>query len=269
MLRGMKKRTHIGTIVAAAVAAALLLCGTAAAQTVRQISYDQLLANSVDRHRGDQKFDEAQEALALIGGGEAKLSPEEIVAQLKANFPRFDASQPIRLPPEMRTNLVTGGADYAKLVKVIGPLLAFCGLEGRVTPLLYRSEYPVVALSYPNALIFSTRALDTLGGEELEGMAAHELTHLIGREVFKAAIDGKDGRTLRVIELFCDAGGAAIMTARGRDARGVVTGLAKLQSVREAEFGEQERKGDHPMLNIRKRLNDEMVKQFGQTASRE
>src|SRR5205807_2685364 len=132
-------------------------------------------------------------------------------------------------------------------------------------PLLFRSEMPVTLFVNPSALIISTRAMELLDDEEIEALSAHELVHPIAQPVFRKAVDERDQRVMRLVELFCDAGGAALISSKGGNPRKLYSGLSKLNQVMELEFQEYQRGTDHPTLKARKQLNDALVGAFGQT----
>jgi hypothetical protein len=144
--------------------------------------------------------------------------------------------------------------DYRRLQNALQPILKCLGLEGSVCAVLFESDVPVIALSSPNGLMISTRTLALLSDEELRVIVTHELCHILLTKVFRAAVDAKDYRTLRVIELFCDAGAVAITVARGVDPGLLMSGLRRMQQVLEIEFGEDDFKGTHPTLDEQARL---------------
>lgn len=237
--------------------------------TAADISYERLLAASAKQRQESHGFDEVQEAIKVIGAGGENIYASEVTAHLRKNFPAVDPKAAIRIPSEMRDALIFKGSDYERLVKNATPVLAVGWLDKKVVPLLYKSERPVIALAYPNAIIFSTRAIALLTDVEIQGQTAHELCHLIAHDLFKRAVDSRDNRTLRLLELFCDAGAASILETKGKDPQAVITGLYKQQDVLQHEFGQLEFKNqDHPIMADRERLNKELVRQFRLVATR-
>lgn len=251
--------------IAAVILLAICVWSTPAQITTSQISYKTLFNQNSDQSwKNDQ--DEVQAIIKVLGAGGIYIYPSEVTAHLKKNFPEINQKDPIKLYAFVHENMITSGKDYERLQKVITPLLQFCWLEGKVFPILYKSEQPVVAITYPKALIFSTRVLALLDDEELAAQAAHELSHLILQSEYEAAIKSKNNKTLRRIELFCDAACAAIIATRGKDPSKLITGLQKQQQVLELEYGETGRSGDHPSMATRERLNKELIRQFKLTA---
>lgn len=247
------------------IAALLLLVMCAApayAQiTTGQISYKNLFQQGSERLH-EKGFNDVQETLKIIGAGGEQIEAGEVTAHLKKNLPAIGADEPLRLYVFVRENMITKGADHERLQKVITPLLRFYWLEGKVFPILYKSEQPVIMFTYPKGLIFSTRALALLSDDEIAALAAHELSHLILRDEFKVAEESGNKEVLRLIELFCDAAGAAIIEARGKDPGKLISGLSKLQQVLEVEYDQIERAGQHPTIKTRDRLNKELIRRF-------
>jgi hypothetical protein len=224
------------------------------------ISYSALVRES--EAKAKMGSDEVEAALEIISAGRDNQSAAEITTRIKTNFPEIAPKATVRVPEEVLDHLIREGDEYRDLQATLRPMLEFYGLEGRVLPVLFQSDMPVVGSSAPNGLMISTRALALLGKEELRGVVAHELCHLVVTDVFRAAIDAQDYRTLRIIELFCDAGAAATMQSLGRDPRSVINGLLKLQQVLEMEFGERDVAGKHPTMSTRIRLSKEVIVRF-------
>jgi hypothetical protein len=224
------------------------------------ISYSALIRECAAKAK--KESDEVDEALEIVSAGSSTFSASEAATHIKQNLPLIALKATVRVPEEILSSLIREGDDYRELRATLQPLLRFFDLEGRVLPVLFRSEQPVVGSSAPNGLIISTRAQALLNREELQGVVAHELVHLIVVDVFRAAVDAKDYRTLRTIELFCDAGAAAIMKALGHDPRSVITGLLKIQQVLEIEFDSRDEAGKHPTMSTRIRLSREVIGRF-------
>lgn len=260
------KKTLINTVLL--VAGLMAASGLASAQTAQPASYEVRLTEAAARAAAVKGFDEPAEAVRILTDGAASTTAGEILARMKGSLPASGYDQPIRLLPSMSENLVREGKEYQRLAALAQPVLKLLGLEGRVRPLLYRWEAPIVAHSWPNAVIVSTRAMSLLSDDELQAQLGHELFHLVGRKVFTEAVDAKNERVLRLIELFCDGGGAAVMTSLGKDPRKLVSGLSKMQGVLEVEFGENFRKGRNPTLKDRKKLTEELAARLGQVATK-
>jgi hypothetical protein len=228
---------------------------------IGEVSYSVLIRERVAK--GKKGTDEAEATLEIVVGHDGpSISAGEIAARIKRNFPKIDPKATVFIPEEMLNSRIREGDDYRRMREILKPLLQFCGLDGLVHPILFKSELPVIGSSAPNGLMISTRALALLSEEELRAIVAHELCHLIVTDAFRAAVDAKDYHTLRIIELFCDAGSAAIMKAQGYNPGNLINGLLKIWKVLEIEFGERDLKGKHPTMNTRIRLNKELCRRL-------
>lgn len=235
--------------------------------TSRGVSYQQLISESVARQKKNAKIDQVQEVLDVFRTGGTTLYASELAVHLRQNYPVIKEGAPIFVLPEWRDRLIFKGSDYTKLQAVVTPLLRLCWLDKKVAVLLFKFEKPIVAFSYPNAVIISTRARALLNDDEIEALVAHELGHSILRDLFVQATDANDNRTLRLIELFCDASSAALLQAREKNPRALITGLYKLDQVLKIEFGEVDGK-NYPRMDMRERLNNSLITEFTATAQR-
>jgi hypothetical protein len=262
------KTSPFKPLLAATLALGLLaLSPTARGQAEQGLSYEKLLADVAARSNAATP-DQVREVLALFGAGArgGRVEPEAVAAELRRCWPEPVAGAPVLIPADVRQRLITEGRDFEKMAAAVMPLLKFARLEDRVRPFLFRSEVPISFFVYPNALFVSTRALALLDAEELEAQAAHEITHLVGQALYRRAVDESDERTRRLVELFCDAGGAAIIAAKGGDPHKLVTGLEKMASVLEVEFGEYQRGTKHPTIKARRELNAALIGEFKRAA---
>jgi hypothetical protein len=247
-------------LLAALTLFAALPVRTATGQTAQPVSYEKLLADSSSRLK-DDKADQVQEVLSLLGAGGKALDAAGVVLELKRNWPAYPAGSPIMVPADVRPRLMLEGKENDRLQSVVKPLLAYAGLVNRVRLLVFRSEVPITMFVHPNALLVSTRALVLLDDKELEAECAHEVVHLIPQQLYRAAVDAGDYRTQRLVELFCDAGAAALIFGRGGDPRKLISGHDKMASVLEVEFQDHQGK-KHPALKQRKQLNEALLKEF-------
>lgn len=249
----------------AALALATALCASAAAQAgAGRADYEQLLADAVAKGQRDGRLDETRLAYDAITRGGAVTSPEKIAADLKSCFPTIDAKAAVLLPPEITANVIRSGPRYERLVSATSRLLNAAGLRGKVHPVLYDSAVPASGFSYPNAIFFSTRALSSLSDGEIEAISAQAVAHLVGRELFKSAVDRRDDRALRVIELFCDAAGASLLASMGKEPGDVVSAIQAELRVYEKSYGNAGLPERYPDIRQRARLVKMLAKKPGE-----
>lgn len=247
--------------------AALTLISAAACTAFAQTSagrpdYNLLLARSISRAQSDSRADEAKLAYEAVTDGGTVTKPASIAAAVRASFPEVDAKAAVLLPPEMTANVIRSGSRYDRLVAATARLLNATGLRGKVHPILFDSAVPTSGFSYPNAIFFSTRALATLSDDDIEALAAQALAHLVGRDLFKAAVDAKDDRALRVIELFCDGAAAALLASMGKDSGNVVSAVNAQLRTYEKSYGNATPPERFPDLKQRAKLVQMLAKQF-------
>lgn len=259
--------TRFLTFVLKAVVLALLIpfgATGALAQITQPISYEKLLSEAAQR-KGDPDA-QVQTILNILGGGAQQYNAGEVLANIKRNWPKADPDAPIRVLPEIRSSMVTDGDDFERLMRVGKPLLRFCWLEERVRLILFKSEVPVVAFIYPNVLTVSTRTMALFNDDQLSAACSHEVMHLLANKQMRQARDKHDNQTMRMLELFYDAGAAAIIVSRGSkigsDPRSLIAAYSKMNAVLEIEFQQYQDGTVHPPLKVRQQLNDALYRLF-------
>lgn len=259
----MKKKIFVRGLTALIVIAAVAAAASAQTAAARP-DYEQLLADAVAKGQRDGSLDETRLAYDAVTRGGSVTSPEKIAADLKSCFPAIDAKAAVLLPPEITANVIRSGPKYERLVSATSRLLNATRLRGKVHPILYDSAVPASGFSYPNALFFSTRALASLSDDEIEAISAQAVAHLVGRELFKSAVDSRDDRSLRVIELFCDAAGASLLASMGKEPGGVVSAIQAELRVYEKSYGNATPPERYPDIRQRAKLVKMLAKKPGE-----
>lgn len=209
-----------------------------------------------------EREDEIDLVLSMLKQDIPDYYPSEIAAALKKSYPPPPADNTIRVMPYVRSHLITSGKEMDRVKLVAGKLLKYMWLDDRIRIIYFDSEVPVVAFTYPNALVVSSAAESMLTDDELEAQTAHEIAHLIVQEHYKEAVESNNLKKRRVIELFCDAAAISILKAKGRDPKNLVTGLEKMQErllqVNNAVDGGLE----HPTIRVRRKLFNVLTEKF-------
>ncbi len=187
-------------------------------------------------------------------------SSDVITAALRRSYPAAQPNAPIRVYPYMRENLKLGGKDYDRVKAVSDDLLKFMNLEGRIKLIYFKGEIPITAFINPNVIAVSTRAAELLNDAELQAVIAHEICHLIIFDNFKQAVDTKNFKQLRALELFCDAGAAHIVIAKGGNASSLITGLEKMLDELVRSGTGTDDGTEHPTMRQRKKLIKTILK---------
>jgi hypothetical protein len=187
-------------------------------------------------------------------------SSDVITAALRSSYPAAQPNAPIRVFPYMRENLKLQGKDYDRVKTISADLLKFMNLESRIKLIYFTSEIPITAFINPNVIAVSTRAAELMNDAELQAVMAHEVCHLIIFESFKRAADSKNFKQLRALELFCDAGAAHIITAKGGNANDLIKGLEKMLGDLIATGNGTDDGIEHPTMRQRKKLIKTILK---------
>lgn len=86
-------------------------------------------------------------------------------------------------------------------------------------------------------LLISRPALALLTAEELQGVVAHEVGHEYVWDEWEAATRRGDSRSLKELELICDAVGALTLARIGISPERLITGLQRLATYNRQRFG--------------------------------
>lgn len=218
------------------------------------------LKKSLSELNNDSK--EADVAVQMVKMDLPDYFPAEITAAIKGSYPKLPEDRTIRVLPYVREHLITSGKEFDRAKAVADKLLKFMWLQDRVRFIFFDSEVPVTAFTYPFALVVSNSAAELLTDDELEGVMAHEIMHLIVYPVFKEAIEKNDMKQLRIIELFCDGGALAILETKGKNSSVLFSGLEKMQNLLERVNNDKEDGIKHPLIKQRRQFGKQLTQKF-------
>lgn len=230
----------------------------------QQYSQDNLKSSLLDLNRSS----EVDVAASMIKMQLPDYYPAEITAALKGSYPAVPEDRTIRVLPYVRENMITSGKDFDRAKAVADRLLKFLALQNRVRFIYFNSEVPVAAFSYPFALQISNAAAALLTDDELEAVIAHELMHLITHHNFKEAVESKNLKQQRAIELFCDGGAMAVLETMGKDPNNLIVGLDKMQEMITRLSNESESGIHHPTIKTRKQFLKKLTEKFAVAMNR-
>jgi Peptidase family M48 len=156
------------------------------------------------------------------------------------------------LPPQVRQRRITSQERQSRLERVLQPVLAYHGREGKVEIVLFHDTTPFASLFGRVAILISTRLLAITNEAELRGIVAHEFAHEYRWGEAVEARRKRDYGQLREIELFCDAVAALTLWETGAEPLAYAAGLKHLVAWGEY-FGSTSREGgqSHPRLQDR------------------
>jgi len=147
-------------------------------------------------------------------------------------------------------------------------VLEFHHRAGIVEYLLFKNRDPVLMTKAGAFIAISNRALKIAKDDEaLSGIVAHELSHEYFAMQFLHAHNSRDYKTLRIIEMMCDA--LAVITLIKLEMNPDKYSAALEKIIRNSEAAEQLNNGSREMPSLRSRLHviAEIRKQFGQQAA--
>jgi hypothetical protein len=151
------------------------------------------------------------------------------------------------LPPEGEVN--PDASSVAVLEKLL-PILAYHERESIMEIKLIQASPAAVAVYARCVLIISEQTLRLLSVSELQALAAHELGHEYVWEAYESALERRDSRSIRELELWCD--GVAVLTLLDLriDPHSLATGILKINRYN-SRFGVPVNAGDYPPDSLR------------------
>jgi Zn-dependent protease with chaperone function len=212
------------------------------------------------------KMTETERALARLGD----LAPDAVRRRLsESRPPAYQPGQFLLNEIIKRKELtVISGARVERLKAALQPALSYHERDGKLPIFVVRSEQPKAYLAERAALIITTKLTLIVSDAELRGIVAHELAHEYLCEERDRAFKEKDERSLREIELFCDAVAAITLKAIGDDPSCYARALERMTIIG-ATAGNVTRSetNTHPSLAARVKLNQWLCQRLGQATS--
>jgi Zn-dependent protease with chaperone function len=205
------------------------------------------------RDRAAELARQKQQVLALLG----ELDPAKARAYLRQRRmppcpPQESREILATLPPQVRQRRITSQEILSRIERMLQPVLAYHGREGKLEIVLIHDTTPFASLFGRVAILISTRLLAITNESELCGIVAHELGHEYRWWEAVEARRKRDYSQLREIELFCDAVAALTLREMGAEPLAYAAGLKHLVVWGEY-FGKTSSAGgqSHPRLQDR------------------
>lgn len=161
------------------------------------------------------------------------------------------------LPRQGRVTKLTQTAER-KLASV-DRVLTFHDRKSQYEMVIIDTPQAIVALHARTVVLVSEAALALLQTEEFQALVAHEAGHEYVWDDFLRAQERKDSRTLRELELWCDA--VAVLTLRRADMNpaSLVSALRKLRVYNLQHFGRALNEDSYPGLDEREWMLRQLV----------
>jgi hypothetical protein len=173
-------------------------------------------------------------------------------AELLANDPRrfaelLRAVRPAPVPEELRARVLDGlprdgevtvlGRAARERLATLGPLLREMHRDGVYAVKVIDVPQATLAMHARVVLLISQPALDMLGAEELQALAAHEFGHEYVWAQYERASAARDHARLRELEMLCDAIAVVTIQGLGIDPERLVGALEKVGRYNDRRFG--------------------------------
>ena len=174
---------------------------------------------------------EVAEVLAAIGSGSAAEIKSRLFTNLIYLFTDEYRVQAVKeIHTSIRYHRISGGNLFRRVKTIFSQVLQLHGRSGTVELFLFKDDLPNAILWRGCVLAISDGLADPLYDGELAGIIAHELGHSYFEDEMASALKTKDTRTMKVVELKCDA--VAILSLKLLD-RNPVLYLKALHQIRE------------------------------------
>ncbi len=154
------------------------------------------------------------------------------------------------LPPDGE---VMPDARSVAVLDELLPILALHERESFVEIKLIQAAPAAVAMYARCVLLISEQTIRLLSVHELQALTAHELGHEYVWGAYESALERRDSRSMRELELWCD--GVAVLTLLdlGIEPRSLVSGISKINRYN-SRFGVPQNAGDYPPDRLRSRF---------------
>ncbi len=207
-------------------------------------------------------------ALQGLGSGSAEEIKNHIFSTpLTVLGPDFRAATVAALPDVIRNQRITFGPVLRRAEKAFAQVLELYGRRGTIEIVLYKSEIPQAALWRGCVLAISDSLAGPLTDAELLGIIAHELSHTYFMDEIMAARRDGDVRSMKVVELKCDAFAYLTLKLLGRGAGYYIAGLRKMEKMAKEAGLASKLAQTHPEMWERARFLDQFDKTLGAATS--
>jgi Zn-dependent protease with chaperone function len=191
-------------------------------------------SNQPKEPKEPKEKDEMELALAALHAGSAAAMKSRIfTTPLTVLNDEARARALAALPAVMRQARLTQGPELRRAEMNLQQVLALHE-RPRSAPVelfLLRDETAQARLWHGCVLVLSAGLVNALSDAELSGIIAHELGHSYFMDEMAVAQQARDSRTMRTVELKCDAVAILSLKLLGHDPALYLIGLLKLQAV--------------------------------------
>ncbi|MEJ7616879.1 MAG: M48 family metalloprotease [Pyrinomonadaceae bacterium] len=200
-------------------------------------------------------------AARALGAGPAAEIKERI---FKRPFTMHDAAYRreafAALPAAIRDSRITEGKIARRTERVVRTVLELHSRRDAIELVLFHDDRPLGMLFRESVLVLSRGLVAALEDSELAGIVAHELGHTYFIGELALAHGAQDLRGMKVVELKCDAVAMLTLQLLGNDPGDLISGLRKLERVRERMLLSSHRNESHPNIVARAQFAERFSK---------
>jgi Zn-dependent protease with chaperone function len=203
-------------------------------------------------------------AMGELGTGSAEEIRERLIKKGYAFLePQFRQAVTAHLPDQILQQRVRRGSMLRRAEKAFTQVLELYGRGGTIEIVLYKSEIQQAVLWRGCVLTLSDALAGPLTDTELLGILAHELAHTYFMdEIMTARRDG-DVRSMKVVELKCDAVAYLTLKLLGRETGYYITRLRKMEKMAKEAGIASKLAQTHPEMRERARFLERFAQQLG------
>ena len=199
--------------------------------------------------------------LAAIGSGPAEeLKSRLFTGHITVFNAEFRAQAIKDLPAAMGDQRVTQGKLLRRVEMVFQRVLLLHGRSSKVELFMFQHDVPLVQLRRGCVLMITDCLAEPLYDSELAGMIAHELGHSYFEDEMAGAQRSQDTRTMRLVELKCDAVAIVSLKLLGLNPAHYLNGLQRIQALNRRKSRSSGTLESHPELVTRAQFSDRLIK---------
>lgn len=167
------------------------------------------------------------------------------------------------LPEKWRADRIMQGSLLRRVEAVFRRTVELHVRGGKVELFLFRDDVPLAMLWRSCVLVLSDGLANPLYDGELAGIISHELGHSYSEAEMVAAQREQDERTLRVVELECDAVAPVSVKLLGYELGCYVRGRRRMWEINRRKSLSSGILQSHPELRALAQFTERLLKSLG------
>ena len=191
------------------------------------------------------------------------MSPPELLSLI-------ERARPSPVSPELRAVVLEAFPDFREVPDLdsalrqklasAASLFEACRRDGVYVVKVVDLPTAAIAIYGRTVIVISLPALKLLAPDELQAAIAHEIGHEYLWSEYVAALETRDRKRLREVELVCDALATLTLIKLSKNPEPLLTATAKLLRFNQERFGEPVNEGNFPTIRQRRALVRQLSK---------